>query len=49
MFFSSTTTPSCVPGVRGMLGGEPDITVVGEAGSGAEAVAAALALRPTWC
>lgn len=33
-------------GVRGMLGGEPDIIVVGEAGSGAEAIAAVRALRP---
>jgi DNA-binding NarL/FixJ family response regulator len=33
-------------GVRGMLGGEPDITVVGEAGSGAEAIASVRALRP---
>ncbi|HEX3778893.1 MAG TPA: response regulator transcription factor [Pseudonocardiaceae bacterium] len=33
-------------GVRGMLEAEPDITVVGEAGSGAEAVAVAAALVP---
>jgi DNA-binding NarL/FixJ family response regulator len=33
-------------GVAGMLAGEPDIDVVGEAASGAEAVAAARALRP---
>ena len=33
-------------GVRGMLGGEPDIEVVGEAGSGDEAVVAVRALRP---
>ena len=33
-------------GVRGMLDGEPDIIVVGEAGSGHEAVAAARALTP---
>ncbi|RKN50516.1 response regulator [Micromonospora endolithica] len=33
-------------GVAGMLGGEPDITVVGEAASGTEAVAAVRALRP---
>ncbi|MGN9812525.1 response regulator [Micromonospora sp. BQ11] len=33
-------------GVSGMLGGEPDITVVGEAASGTEAVAAVQALRP---
>ncbi|BCJ69352.1 response regulator [Polymorphospora rubra] len=33
-------------GVRGMLDGEPDIAVVGEAGSGAEAVTAVRALRP---
>ena len=33
-------------GVRGMLDGEPDIAVVGEAGSGPEAVAAARALTP---
>ncbi|MFS8480152.1 MAG: response regulator transcription factor [Micromonosporaceae bacterium] len=33
-------------GVRGMLDGEPDLTVVGEAASGAEAVAAARALTP---
>ncbi|MEV4537158.1 response regulator transcription factor [Asanoa sp. NPDC049518] len=34
-------------GVRGLLSGEPDITVVGEAASGTEAVAAARALRPS--
>jgi DNA-binding NarL/FixJ family response regulator len=33
-------------GVRGMLDGEPDIVVAGEAASGAEAVVAARALRP---
>jgi len=33
-------------GLRGMLGGEPDLSVVGEAASGAEAVTAARALRP---
>jgi len=33
-------------GLRGMLGGEPDIAVVGEAASGAEAVTFARALRP---
>ncbi|MEV0720134.1 response regulator transcription factor [Asanoa sp. NPDC050611] len=33
-------------GVRGLLSGEPDITVVGEAASGAEALTAAAALRP---
>jgi DNA-binding NarL/FixJ family response regulator len=33
-------------GVRGMLDGEPDVVVVGEAASGAEAVAAGRALRP---
>jgi DNA-binding NarL/FixJ family response regulator len=33
-------------GVCGMLAGEDDITVVGQAGSGAEAVTATLALRP---
>ena len=33
-------------GVRGMLGGEPDIVVAGEAASGQEAVAAARALTP---
>ncbi|MEH1016980.1 response regulator transcription factor [Micromonospora sp. CPCC 206060] len=33
-------------GLRGMLNSEPDITVVGEAGSGLEAVAMARALRP---
>jgi DNA-binding NarL/FixJ family response regulator len=33
-------------GVRGMLEGEPDLEVVGEAGSGAEAVTAVRALRP---
>jgi len=33
-------------GLRGMLGGEPDITVVGEAASGAEAVAFVRSLRP---
>jgi len=33
-------------GVRGMLDGEPDIIVAGEAGSGQEAVAAARALTP---
>ncbi len=33
-------------GVRGMLHGEDDITVVGEAGSGAEAVTAVRALHP---
>jgi DNA-binding NarL/FixJ family response regulator len=33
-------------GLRGMLDAEPDITVVSEAGSGAEAVAAVRALRP---
>ncbi|HEX5597581.1 MAG TPA: response regulator transcription factor [Micromonosporaceae bacterium] len=33
-------------GVRGMLDGEPDIVVVGEAASGAEAVTAVQALRP---
>ncbi|MEU8264869.1 response regulator transcription factor [Micromonospora sp. NPDC048999] len=33
-------------GVRGMLDGEPDIAVIGEAGSGAEAVASARALAP---
>jgi len=34
-------------GLQGMLAGEPDITVVGEAGSADEAVTAARALRPT--
>jgi len=34
-------------GVRGLLSGEPDITVVGEAASGTEAVTAARALRPS--
>jgi DNA-binding NarL/FixJ family response regulator len=33
-------------GLRGMLAAEPDLDVVGEAGSGAEAVAQYLALRP---
>jgi DNA-binding NarL/FixJ family response regulator len=33
-------------GVRGMLDGEPDIVVAGEAGSGGEAVAAARMLTP---
>ncbi|MDR7276698.1 response regulator transcription factor [Catenuloplanes atrovinosus] len=33
-------------GLRGMLGAEPDLDVVGEAGSGLEAVTAARALRP---
>ncbi|WP_428964737.1 response regulator [Micromonospora fluostatini] len=33
-------------GVAGLLAGEPDITVVGEAASGHEAVTAARALRP---
>ncbi|MEE6263473.1 response regulator transcription factor [Plantactinospora sonchi] len=33
-------------GIRAMLEGEPDIAVVGEAGSGAEAVRVAQALRP---
>ncbi|MBY8873854.1 response regulator transcription factor [Micromonospora sp. PLK6-60] len=33
-------------GVAGMLDGEPDLAVVGEAASGAEAVTAARALRP---
>ncbi|PPK70498.1 response regulator transcription factor [Actinokineospora auranticolor] len=33
-------------GLRGMLEAEPDLTVVGEAGSGAEGVAVAAALRP---
>ncbi|GAA2632885.1 response regulator transcription factor [Dactylosporangium fulvum] len=33
-------------GVRGMLGGVPDVTVLGEAASGADGVAAATALRP---
>ncbi|SDI51576.1 DNA-binding response regulator, NarL/FixJ family, contains REC and HTH domains [Actinokineospora alba] len=33
-------------GLRGMLEAEPDLTVVGEAGSGEEAVAVARALRP---
>ena len=33
-------------GVAGMLGGEPDITIVGEAASGTEAVTAVAALRP---
>ncbi|GIF67683.1 DNA-binding response regulator [Asanoa ishikariensis] len=34
-------------GVRGLLSGEPDITVVGEAASGTEALTAARALRPS--
>ncbi|MDG4826661.1 response regulator transcription factor [Asanoa sp. WMMD1127] len=34
-------------GVRGLLSGEPDIAVVGEAASGTEAVTAARALRPS--
>ncbi|MGU3497412.1 response regulator [Mycobacterium sp. C31M] len=34
-------------GLRGMIDAEPDLTVVGEAGSGREAVALAAALRPT--
>ncbi|GAA1896320.1 response regulator [Asanoa iriomotensis] len=34
-------------GVLGLLAGEPDITVVGEAASGPEAVTAAAALRPS--
>ncbi|MGK5678285.1 response regulator [Actinoplanes sp. URMC 104] len=33
-------------GLRGMLDAEPDLTVVGEASSGAEGVAQAVALRP---
>ena len=33
-------------GLRGMLNAEPDISVVGEAGSGAEAVTLAESLRP---
>jgi DNA-binding NarL/FixJ family response regulator len=33
-------------GIRGMLGGEPDLTVVGEAGSGTEALTAVRALAP---
>lgn len=33
-------------GIRGMLAGEPDLTVVGEAGSGAEALAAVRTLAP---
>ncbi|WP_102144896.1 response regulator [Mycobacterium hubeiense] len=33
-------------GLRGMIDAEPDLTVVGEAGSGGEAVALAEALRP---
>jgi DNA-binding NarL/FixJ family response regulator len=33
-------------GLRGMLDAEPDLTVIGEAGSGEEAVALALAERP---
>jgi DNA-binding NarL/FixJ family response regulator len=33
-------------GLRGMLAAEPDLEVVGEAGSGAEAVAMARSLRP---
>lgn len=33
-------------GLRGMIDAEPDLTVVGEAGSGREAVALAAALRP---
>ncbi|GAA0933011.1 response regulator transcription factor [Virgisporangium ochraceum] len=33
-------------GIRGMLAGEPDLTVVGECGSGAEALAAVRALAP---
>jgi DNA-binding NarL/FixJ family response regulator len=33
-------------GLRGMIDAEPDLTVVGEAGSGAEAIAMAESLRP---
>jgi DNA-binding NarL/FixJ family response regulator len=33
-------------GLRGMIDAEPDLTVVGEAGSGAEAIALAQSLRP---
>ena len=33
-------------GLRGMINAEPDLTVVGEAGSGAEAIAVAESLRP---
>lgn len=33
-------------GVRGMLAAEPDIEVIGEAGSGAEAIARATELKP---
>jgi DNA-binding NarL/FixJ family response regulator len=33
-------------GLRGMLDAEPDLTVIGEASSGAEGVALALSLRP---
>jgi DNA-binding NarL/FixJ family response regulator len=33
-------------GLRGMIDAEPDLTVVGEAGSGAEAIALAESLRP---
>ncbi|WP_019872568.1 response regulator [Salinispora oceanensis] len=33
-------------GVRGMLDGEPDITIVGEAGSGAEAITSVRTLHP---
>jgi DNA-binding NarL/FixJ family response regulator len=33
-------------GLRGMIEAEPDLTVVGEAGSGAEAIAIAESLRP---
>jgi DNA-binding NarL/FixJ family response regulator len=35
-------------GMRGMLVGEPDIEVVGEAGDGAEAALLAGSLGPTW-
>ena len=38
--------PSCGKGLRGMLAAEPGITVVGEAGSGDEAVAMARRHRP---
>jgi DNA-binding NarL/FixJ family response regulator len=38
--------PMVRAGLRGMIDAEPDLTVVGEAGSGAEAIAMAEKLRP---
>ncbi|MEQ1502343.1 MAG: hypothetical protein ABMB14_08935 [Myxococcota bacterium] len=41
--------PLARAGLRWMLGAHPDVEIVGEAGTGAEALALAAATRPDCC